>query len=108
MGVSRQAYEKFNAYLKDWNKRRIALGVKMKIIYHHDCRDFGKSREKLKLTEVRYVNKELETPAWIDIFEDYVATINIQGNPLVFLMRDKSSAESYKKHFELMWKNSRN
>lgn len=104
MGVSKIANEKFGAYLLEWNEERIKQGIKMRIIYNHNSREFGKLREKMALTEVRYMKPELETPAWIDIFKDYVITINIHGNPICFLIRDKESANSYKKYFEVMWK----
>lgn len=108
LGVPREANEKFQAYLIDWNKRRIKLGIKMRILYNHDCREFGKLREKMKLTEVRYMKQELETPAWIDIFKEYVVTINVHGEPICFLIKNKESAESYKKYFELLWKIAKN
>lgn len=104
LGVPREANEKFQAYLLDWNQRRIKLGIKMRIIYNHDSKEFGLKREKMKLTEVRYMKKELETPAWIDIFKDYVVTINVHGEPICFLIKNKESAESYKKYFEELWK----
>lgn len=104
LGVSLGALSKFNAYLLDWNKRRISLGIGMKILYNNDAKPLGKHREKMKLTEVRYMSKEIETPAWIDIFGDYVATINTQGNNVLFLIKDKNSAESYRKYFEALWK----
>lgn len=104
LGVSKEVNEKFGAYLLDYNKRRIALGIKMRIIYNQDSREFGKIREKMKLTEVRYMKKELETPAWIDIFGDYVVTINVHGEPLCFLIRNKETADSYRKYFEMIWK----
>ena len=47
----------------------------------------------MKLTEVRYMKPELETPAWIDIFKDYVVTINVHGTPVCFLIKNKESAE---------------
>jgi hypothetical protein len=103
-GVPRKANEKFQAYLIDWNKRRIKLGIKMRILYNHDCREFGVKREKMKLTHVRYMNQDLETPAWIDVFKDYVITINVHGTPVCFLIRNKESADSYKKYFHLLWK----
>ncbi len=106
LGVPREANEKFQAYLLDWNKRRIQLGIKMRIIYNHDCRGFGFKREKMKLTEVRYMNQELETPAWIDVFKDYVVTINVHGEPICFLIKNKESADSYKKYFDILWKQS--
>ncbi len=103
-GVPREANEKFGQFILGWNNRRMELGIKMRIIYNHDCRDLGKLREKMKLTEVRYMKEELETPAWIDVFKDYVATINVHGNPVCFLIKSKESAESYKKYFEILWK----
>lgn len=106
MGAPREANEKFQAYFLDWNKRRIKLGIKMRIIYNHDCREFGAKREKMELTEIRYMEPQLETPAWIDIFKDYVVTINVHGTPVCFLIRNKESAETYKNYFEFLWKQS--
>lgn len=106
LGVSKIVNEKFGAYLLEFNQRRIQKGIKMKIIYNNDSREFGKIREKMKLTEVRYMKPELETPAWIDIFKDYVVTINVHGNPICFLIKNKETAESYKKYFEMIWKSS--
>ncbi len=103
LGVPREANEKFGPFLLNWNKRRIVLGIKLRIIYNSDSKEFGKIREKMKLTEVRYMKEELETPAWIDIFKDYVVTINVHGSPVCFLIKSKESAESYKKYFEILW-----
>jgi sugar-specific transcriptional regulator TrmB len=104
MGVPREANERFQAYLMEWNETRIKLGIKMRIIYNHDCREFGIKREKMKLTEVRYMKQMLETPAWIDVFKDYVITINVHGTPICFLIQNKESAASYKNYFEILWK----
>ncbi len=107
LGVPREANEKFGPFLLNWNKRRIELGIKLRIIYNSDSKEFGKMREKMKLTEVRYMKEELETPAWIDIFKDYVVTINVHGTPVCFLIKNKESAESYKKYFEIIWRQSK-
>ena len=107
MGVPKEANKKFEGYLVEWNKKRIQKGIKMKIIYNHDCKEFGIKREKMKFTEVRYMKQEFETPAWIDIFKDYVVTINVHGTPVCFLIKNKESADSYKKHFEILWKQSK-
>lgn len=107
MGVPKEANEKFSTYLLNWNKRRIKLGIRMRILYNSDCKDFGKLRERMKLTEVRYMKKVLETPAWIDIFKDCVVTINVHGIPVCFLIKSKESADSYKAYFEYIWKQSK-
>tara|TARA_Y100000310_G_C20527194_1_gene736659 strand:+ start:128 stop:880 length:753 start_codon:yes stop_codon:yes gene_type:complete len=106
LGVPREANEKFQAYLLEWNKQRIGLGIKLRIIYNCDSKEFGKKREKMRFTEVRYMKAELETPAWIDIFKDYVVNINVHGEPICFLIKNKETAESYKKYFDIIWKQS--
>ncbi|OGY48258.1 MAG: hypothetical protein A3D39_00135 [Candidatus Buchananbacteria bacterium RIFCSPHIGHO2_02_FULL_39_17] len=105
LGVPKAANDIFEGYILDWNSRRIEHGINMRIIYNHDNREYGKLREKMKLTQVRYIKQEFETPAWIIIFKDYVTTINIQsGSPTCFLIKNKDVAQSYKKYFDLIWK----
>lgn len=103
MAVPRRANELFGAYFLDWNKRRIAKGVKMQILYSLDSQDYGKLREKMKLTEVRYMNQKVESPAWVDIFKDCVVTIDIHTTPLCFLINNQESANSYRRYFEVLW-----
>lgn len=106
MGAPKIAMERFEAYIYNWNKKRIKLGIKMRIIYNHDCKEFGKKREKMRLTKVRYMKKNLETPTWTNIFKDYVAIINVHGNPVCFLIKNDEAAKSYRNYFEFIWKNS--
>jgi len=106
MSAPKEANEKFGAYLLDWNKRRVKKGVKLEILYNHDSRVYGKLREKLKFTDVRYMKQKLETPAWVDIFQDYVININVHDTPLCFLMKNKDSSDSYRNYFKIMWKQS--
>lgn len=103
LGVPSEANDKFEGYFLDWNKRRIAQGVKMKILYNHDNRSYGKRRSSMPLTQVRYMSPELETPAWIVVFKDYVVTINVHSTPVCFLINDIQSSKSYKKYFDVLW-----
>ncbi|MCX6802962.1 MAG: hypothetical protein NTY48_00125 [Candidatus Diapherotrites archaeon] len=106
MGVPREANAKNEAFLLEWNKRRIAKGVKMKVLYSQEAVEFGRKREKMALTEVKYMPKGIETPSWIDVFEDYVIILNTRENSICFLIKDKTTAESYKKQFDYLWKQS--
>jgi len=103
MGVPKEANDRFQAYLLEWNKKRIAAGIKMRIIYNHNCRTVGLKREKMKLTEVKYMTQPFETPAWICVFKEYVTIKNVQGTPICFLFKNKETADSYKKYFQLIW-----
>ncbi|MFC1801366.1 helix-turn-helix domain-containing protein [Nanoarchaeota archaeon] len=108
LGAPREANEKFEDFLLNWHEKREEKGINLKILYNHDAKEFGRKRTKMKLAEVKYMKEELETPAWIVIFNDFVVTINVHGEPTCFLIEDKNSAESYKKYFEILWKQAKN
>ncbi|MBD3354957.1 hypothetical protein GF361_03150 [Candidatus Woesearchaeota archaeon] len=103
-GVPKTALEKFQGYLLYWNKKRIKAGIKMKIIYNHDCKRLARKRDKMPLTEVKYMKESLETPAWTAVFKDYVTIKNVQATPVCFLIKNKETADSYKKYFNMLWK----
>jgi len=46
------------------------------------------------------------TPSWIDMFGDYVITVNVRTTPVCFLIRSKETADSYRKYFDILWKQS--
>jgi sugar-specific transcriptional regulator TrmB len=104
MGVPKEANDILGKYFLNWNKRRIDKNVKMRILYNQNSKEYGKLREQMKLTEVRYMKQELETPAWFIIFEDYVGIINVHGNSTAcFVIKSKETVESYRKYFDIMW-----
>jgi len=107
MAVPRKANELFSAYFMEWNRKRIAKGIKMQILYSLDSKDYGKIREQMRLTEVRYVNQKIESPAWVDIFKDNVVTIDIHATPVCFLIKNQDSANSYRRYFETLWKEAK-
>ena len=88
----------------EWHKRRIKKGIKCKYIYDSDVKDYGKVREKMALTEVRYLPKNTKSPVWIEIFGDYVVIGHITGfNAVLFLIKNKEIAKSYLDYFKLIW-----
>ena len=76
----------------------------MRIIYDEDAKVYGKKRQKLRNTQVRYLPKSMKTPALIEIFEDYVATMIVIPKPIIFLIKNKEAADSYLQYFNLVWK----
>ena len=107
LGVSKEVNDLFGAYLLDWQKRRTAKGVSLRIMYDEDAKGHAKKREKLKLTQVRYLPQYMKTPALIEIFEDYVATVIIVPTPIVFLIKSKEAAQSYLTYFNMVWKQAK-
>ncbi len=107
LGAPNIAQEKLTAYLLEFNKKRIKKRIKMEIIYHSDARKHGKIREKMPLTKVKYFEKDFVSPAWVDIFGDYVVIFNIEGTSTGNLIKDKHIAASFKKYFKLLWDTAR-
>ena len=103
IGLPRYAAERHEGYFLDWNKRRSKKGIKIKLIFNYDAKELGKKREKIKLTDVRYLTKELITPAWILIYNKGVATIHLTKDPICTFIKDDEVVNSYKNFFNLLW-----
>ena len=103
IGLPKYAAKRYEGYFLDWNKRRAKKGIKIKLIFNHDAKELGKKREKIKLTEARYLTKELTTPAWILIYNQGVATIHLTQDPICTFIKDSEVVKSYKNFFDLLW-----
>ena len=108
IGAPRIGNELIEGFLIDWHKKRIKKGIKCKYIYDSNVKDYGKIRENMPLTEVKYLPNNIISPVWIEIFKDYVFIGHIKGNnSVLFLIHDKEIAKSYLDYFNLIWKISR-
>ena len=106
VGVSKEVNERFGGYLLDWQMRRAAKRVTLRIIYNSDALEAGKKREKLSFTKVRYLPSQMKTPALIEIFAPYVATLIATPKPIVFLIKSSEAAKSYLDYFNMVWNKS--
>ncbi len=105
MGAS-QAQELLEDYLINFNKRRIKLGVKMDIIFYEDARKYGKIREGMPLTRVRYLKKEQVSPAWFDLFNDNLVIFDLKETPTSILITDENITKSFREYFTFLWKSA--
>ncbi len=103
LGMPREGNEKLEQYLAGWNRRRIAQGVRLRVLFHPDAQAFGAARERMALTEVRYL-RGTGAPAWLEIGKDWVATIHVHGTPVCFFIRSREVAEAHRSYFDLLWK----
>lgn len=96
-------------YLSRWHKVRIQKKIDTKIIYSKARKKYAKNREKMKYTEVKYLDLPL-SPSWTTIFKDHVITVTLEGemNITCFLIKDKNVANSQKDYFNLLWKQAKN
>jgi sugar-specific transcriptional regulator TrmB len=107
LGAPKIANEKWEGWFLDFHRRRIERKIKMRIIYNSDAKDYGEIREKMKLTQVRYLTNQLVSPNWIDIYANAVLFVMVLNNPIAFVVRDKELANSFRAYFEIVWKNSK-
>jgi len=108
IGAPRIANEVIEGFLLDWHERRIKRGVRCKYIYDSNVRDYGKIREKMKNTQVRYLPGNISSPMWIEISKDIVAIGHIKGkNTMLVAIQDADIAKGYLDYFNLIWKISK-
>ncbi len=107
LGAPNEANESLGAYFQDWHERRAKKGIYCKILFNQDSKVWGERRQKTPLTEVRFLPKNVKTPALVDIGKDYVATILFGERPLCVIIKNKKIGESYLSYFELLWKSAK-
>lgn len=72
---------------------------KIRLITHPK---YKKHPMKIKNCDIKYL--DLKSEATTTIFGDYMAIHIIKEKPSIILIRNKYIAESYKNHFEVLWK----
>ena len=92
------------AWWYNLHKRRVANKLPSRQVFDESVKVEGKEIEKNPLTKIRYVDKEFAQFQETVIVGDFVAIAVFSENPYAFLIHDKNVAESYRKHFELLWK----
>ncbi|MBI2445193.1 helix-turn-helix domain-containing protein [Candidatus Micrarchaeota archaeon] len=106
-GAPAAANERMEAFLLDFHHRREAKGCALQIIYNADARPYGKKREKLRLSQVRYMRNPVATASWIEIYRDTVL-INVIGSTLAcFVVQDPKVRDSFAAYFDELWKNAK-
>lgn len=97
--------DKFPAYFKDWNKRRLQRKVKSFHLYRNEKRnDVEKYPDKNIFTDCRFLPPEFSgNPTFTTIYGDKVANTLIGENIFVFVIESKELAENYRKYHKYLW-----
>jgi len=101
-GVTGKAYDifyEFPALAKEWEKRNFTA----RIITHSKNKNHPMT--KLKGVEPRYL--DVNSEATTTIFGDYVSVHITKERPLVILIKNKEIADTYRNHFEVLWKTAK-
>src|SRR3989344_247451 len=107
LGFSEQPYatKSLRVFISNMNVKSSQKKQNLKILLDGSVKEtLGKDREKEKYSEVRYMPKGYISPAAIDIFEDYVYIFLWEEKPFVYMIKNKTIAESFKQYFNFLWK----
>lgn len=104
VGYPLLASQLLHAYFKDYHKRMAKKGLGGKILYDYDTW-FAKKREARPHSEQKYLPKGIHTPAFIHIFDEYVAIMVVtEQQKISILIKNDKVAKSYRQYFDLLWK----
>ena len=110
LGSSGMTVQALPYYLEHFQKRRAKVGVKTKalMINNPAGRQRGKELQKLPLTEIRYLPKDITTPTVIQIYSDTtVLHSNKSDPPFVIVIENKDISASFREYFGTLWKISK-
>jgi len=95
----------------DWwmnlHKRRVANKLASRQVFDETVREGGNELAKNKMTKIRYVDKEFAQFQETVIVGEFVAIAVFSEDPYAFLIKDRKVADSYRKHFELLWRQAK-
>lgn len=106
IGGKGKEYQALEFFFPGFDKKRIKLGIRFRILADFGVQDIKENKE-LKLAEFKTLPKDFSSPAVINIYGDRVVNVLWKNlEPICFMIINKDIADSYRKWFELMWKNS--
>jgi sugar-specific transcriptional regulator TrmB len=93
---------RYPLFYKIWNKKRIAKKINLRIIY--DTLDMENPSASEKYVKIKCLDLEEKNIANTIIYDDKVAIIIWNENPVVLRLESIDTASAYKQYFELLWK----
>jgi len=106
-GIPDIAPEIIGPSLKDFHKKRMQKGIIMKQIYNSTAVPRIKLLNRMKFTEARALPSKYDSVASTNISGDKVIIILWQDEIRVVEIQDKYIAKTYKKYFDILWKEAR-
>src|SRR3989338_649152 len=104
IGFSRpQALHALRVFLKNIDRKRMEKKIPMRVLFDQEMRNtIGKDREKELFVQVRYMPRGYCSPAAMNIVREYVLIELWQEQPVVFLIKNKAIASSFRSYFEVL------
>ncbi|MFH1275907.1 MAG: helix-turn-helix domain-containing protein [Candidatus Woesearchaeota archaeon] len=87
-----------------WNKERIKVGIKGKVLYYEFTRKHKEQSWDDKTIEVRYIPDKFKTTGMIDICGDIIVNLlPIEEEFMAIVIESKVLADTYRQFFNFMW-----
>lgn len=105
IGVPSSAYDKLEAYYKEWNEKRIKKGIDSYTIFTEEAKNHPYVKEKIKHkhTFMKFLPKNMLIYSWMEIYNDTVAIAINYKKSMSIIINNKYIAETYKQHFNMLW-----
>jgi len=102
-GGSMQARKLLEIYYKQWTKKRVKAGIKIKGLFtdSQEVRDYVKT---LPLIEFKFIPKEILSPAFWWLHGNIVYHVFFQESPIIISIESQELAKTYLNSFNLLWK----
>ena len=97
-----ESFGKLEAFfINEVHRKRVKDKVKLKILINKSGGKWGPIREKMPLTEVRYLGSDTSTE--YGVLNEYFFLISYGKEPYGLLIKDRNFAQTYKTFFDLLW-----
>lgn len=96
--------DSFRRFMLKFHKKRAKMGVKVKMLFNEQAKELGEERAKIPLTKIKYLPKEMFTPAAINVYANKTL-IAVGTEELTFVLIESNEvADSFRAQFEGLWK----
>lgn len=96
--------EMLGNFLVSYSRDRLKKKIPIRAIV---ARGAKTDLEKYRLMDVRHLPADQISPASVSIYGSKVAITLWSGDPITILVKSREIAESFMKHFEIIWKNAK-
>jgi sugar-specific transcriptional regulator TrmB len=86
------------------HRKRVDNKLPSRQVFDETVRQVGKEVKKLPLSKVKFLPADFASFQETVIVGDKIAITTFTENAYSFMIQDKSVADGYRKHFELLWK----
>lgn len=107
IGAPKESVELLGSiFWNGFNAKQKTKGMYGKLIFNETLRDFARNFNS-DILEVRFFEKSFEPLTEIMIYGKFVATIVWSKEPIATLIENEEVAQSYKKYFNILWKQTK-